>query len=97
MSKLKPLEQLANDVQRGDLVRVQIPKSDYVGYKWDCQNDSAPLLDLEGADIILSGLNPFGNTNTLYKNIQYVGINLKEGKLRDEPIEGYEVLRRAKK
>ena len=65
-----------------------------MGYRWTIGSVSGPFVDLPRAKIILSGLHPFGCTHNLYRGVQYVEIDPKEGKLGDEPIEGYEVLER---
>ncbi len=60
----KRLEEMADDVKEGDLVRIFLEHSDYVGYRWDVDKsklDGQLMLDFD-ADILFSGLNPYGYT-----------------------------------
>jgi hypothetical protein len=59
----KPLEGMVDDVKEGDLVRVFLEKSDYVGYVW-CFEDRGRIQPVfpEDVDVILAGLSPVGYT-----------------------------------
>ena len=61
---MKPLHEIAKDVQEGDLVRIFLRGSDYVGHRWDLRKHSVgeQLMLSEDTDLFFCGLNPFGVT-----------------------------------
>jgi hypothetical protein len=93
MLKLKPLEGMLEDVKPGDLVRIKLTNSDFVGYRWGGIS-VGPDLHTEGARIIFRSLNPLGTTKNLGYRFQQVGIDIDKSRIGDEVILGYEVLRR---
>jgi len=65
MGSTKKLEEMARDVKQGDLVRIFLEHSDYVGYRWDLDKPSDfqnQLMLPEDFDILFCGLNPYGST-----------------------------------
>lgn len=64
MEQFKKLKEMPDDVKQGDLVRIFLEHSNYVGYRWDLEEAKIRgqlLLDSD-TDIIFSGLDPYGNT-----------------------------------
>jgi len=61
---LEPLEKMADDVKQGDLIRVFLERSDYVGYRWKLCRDRVQeqLMLPEDYDILFCSLNPYGVT-----------------------------------
>lgn len=64
MCLLKPLENMAKDLKQGDLVRIFLDSSNYVGYRWalDKTQVRRQLIFTEDADIIFSSIDPYGVT-----------------------------------
>lgn len=137
---MKPLEELAEEVESGDLIRVNFMRGDYVGYVWFCpkeegttaaiteedsmttkyttfvlcsslddvktwepdnkkrilENIKGQLAYKKNNDIILCGLNPYSMTDDRLDKVQFIGINLKEGKIGEMEIIGYEILKKYK-
>ena len=74
---LEPLEKMAGDVKEGDLVRIFLERSDYVGYKWAAHivgyKLSAHIINQlmlpEDSDVIFCSLNPNGVTRRKNEHI----------------------------
>ena len=105
MTLLRPLEQLAEDAKQGDLVRIFLERSDYVGYRWEggTRLPSSQLIIPKDCDVIFCSLNPYGTTaygdsqndpDVVLQKIQFVGINLKTHTLGSEHVRGYCILER---
>jgi hypothetical protein len=64
MGLLKPLKDLAKDVKEGDLIRIFLENSDYVGYRWGSNHAlvDGQLMLPQDDDILFCSLNPYGNT-----------------------------------
>lgn len=78
---MNKLEEMAKDVNQGDLVRIFLERSDYIGYKWDLDISKIKkqVLLFEDSDMLFCGLNPYGITRlkgeTVYGEKQNVIIN----------------------
>lgn len=106
---MKPLEEIAEDVKEGDLVKIFLNYglSDYIGYIWDKSvinkiNKDNLVGDGRGSTLLLCGLNPMGKTksggeeitNYLLDNIQFVELDLSKKTLGKQEAAGYAVIER---
>ena len=58
------MEDMAKDVKQGDLIRIFLDSSNYVGYRWslDKANVGRQMMFTEDVDIIFSSIDPYGVT-----------------------------------
>ena len=89
---LKPLDELASDAKQGDLVKIALRGSDYVGYKWDIDPSlvKAQLLLPDDKDILFAGVNPYGVTRMEGDPIHYVEehcYNIRDGLIVTKSIQ----------
>ncbi|PIN86422.1 hypothetical protein COV19_05050 [Candidatus Woesearchaeota archaeon CG10_big_fil_rev_8_21_14_0_10_44_13] len=79
MGELKPLEEMANDVNMGDLVRVTINYglSSYVGYVWWTPKENGKTSQLDASDILSSTTNipPIGAVISAVKDPNWIEDN----------------------
>jgi len=103
MTKLKPIEQLAEDGRVGDLIRLETtgiydknPVGTYAGYIALRSNANMFLSDVPNSDTVQNALLGRARLN-LYGNFQLKRFCTEDGSSWTCVAKKYEVLRRAKK
>ena len=95
MAKLKPIEKLANDVRRRDLVRIELEgNNEYTGYyEGELRGTFEFRRTLRKSSYMASQFEGSLQIASVYKDCLSLGTNT----VCNHKIKGYEVLRRAKK
>jgi hypothetical protein len=100
MAKLKPLEAIRTDVQRGDLVTFPFQgRGEYTGYYWGQPSITldGTQLSVEGVDMVFGDMNPERESAYSETPQRLLPLNIGKERIGTRIVKGYQIVKRAKR